>query len=125
MVISNSGRTQELINVISTISSHLDLGYLPLIAVTNHMDPAECELFDHYPLHSCILLPAPVPESEADSFGLPVPTTSTTVALAILDALALVLAEKLHSEPDEVFKRYHPGGTIGAQLRDGRLLKSR
>ena len=114
MFISHSGRTHELVEVVSTISTHLNMGYLPMIAVTGQMKPSECALFDHYPLQSCILLPAPIPISEKESFGLPAPTTSTTVAFATLDALALILADVHHPEPAGVFHRYHPGGSIGA-----------
>ena len=121
MLISYSGRTRELVEIISTIAIHLNMGYLPLIAVTGQVDATQCALFDNYPPQSCILLPAPIVLSEKETFGIPAPTTSTTVAFATLDALALVLAEKHHPEPAEIFHRYHPGGTIGlhASLKPG------
>ena len=115
MFVSYSGRTRELIDIISAISRNLHMAYLPLIAVTGHLDPADCPLFDHYPPQSCILLPAPIPISEEESFGIPAPTTSTTVALTTLDSLALVLAKKQHPDPAKVFRRCHPGGSIGAR----------
>ena len=122
MFISYSSRTRELVEVVSTISKHLNMDHLPLIAVTGQTKPSDCALFDHYPSKSCILLPAPIPISETETFGVPAPTTSTTVAFATLDALALVLADRYHPEPAKVFHRYHPGGAIGAhhaQLKPG------
>ena len=50
-------------------------------------------------------------------FGVSAPTTSTTVALAVCDALALAVAGNLHDRPDEVFRKFHPGGAIGATSR--------
>ena len=39
------------------------------------------------------------------------------MALAVCDALALAVARDLHDRPDEVFKKFHPGGAIGATKR--------
>lgn len=66
-----------------------------------------------------ILLPAPVHEDEEFSFGVAAPTSSTTVALSLGDALAIAVARRIHNSPGrgpgEVFKSFHPGGSIGAR----------
>ncbi|KAI4179692.1 MAG: hypothetical protein L6R41_007688 [Letrouitia leprolyta] len=51
-----------------------------------------------------------------EAFGTPAPTSSTTTALALTDALALALAQRLHASPMAVFHKYHPGGAIGASI---------
>src|SRR3546814_5597130 len=43
------------------------------------------------------------------------PTTSTTLSLAIGDALAVGLTHMLGTAPED-FRRYHPGGKLGATL---------
>ena len=43
------------------------------------------------------------------------PTTSTTLSLAIGDALAVGLTHMLGTAPED-FRRYHPGGKLGARL---------
>lgn len=74
-----------------------------------------CPLFVDRPSDACvnIILPAPIPVTEAAAFGVAAPTTSTTVAMALGDALALAVAGDLHAKPNDVFRRNHPGGTIG------------
>lgn len=68
-----------------------------------------------------MLLPAPIHELEEVSFGVCAPTTSTTVTIAIGDMLALTVAESLCEREEkcvkEVFKRNHPGGSIGVKAR--------
>ena len=112
LIITFSGRTPELLNL---------LPYLPvqsaLIAVTSHMSPSTCPLFESRPPHLSILLPAPIPLSEVESFGVAAPTTSTTVSLALIDALAMAVARRLHLDPSVIFQAYHPGGTIGLSHR--------
>lgn len=68
-----------------------------------------------------MLLPAPIHELEEVSFGVCAPTTSTTVTIAIGDMLALTVAESIYEREEqgvkEVFKRNHPGGSIGVKAR--------
>ena len=113
LVITFSGRTPELLNI---------LPYLPrqlaLIAVTAHSSPSTCPLFESRPRHLSILLPSPIPISEVESFGVAAPTSSTTVALALTDALAMAVARRLHLDPAAVFQGYHPGGVIGLSHRE-------
>ena len=112
LIITFSGRTPELLNL---------LPYLPsqtaLIALTSHSIPSTCPLLESRPPHLSILLPAPIPMSEVESFGVPAPTTSTTVSLALTDALAMAVARSLHLDPAAIFRTYHPGGVIGLSHR--------
>lgn len=109
LLITFSGRTPELLQLLPHLPSSS-----PVIAVTSHTHPSTCPLFFSRPPQLSILLPAPIPSSEVNSFGLPAPTTSTTTALALVDALALAIARRLHPDPGAVFHAYHPGGAIGA-----------
>jgi len=95
------------------------------MAITAHPDAYTCPLLTNRHHHgtakhlgNSILLPAPIHESEETTFGVSAPTTSTTVALAIGDMLALTVANHLHQDKaGAVFKKNHPGGTIGADTR--------
>lgn len=110
MVISFSGRTQELKLVLPHIPPTV-----PVIAITSHLHPS---ILSYNTSDIAIGLPAPVHEDEGSSFGVNAPTSSTTVALCLGDALALSTARRLHTSPTrgpaEVFKSFHPGGAIGA-----------
>ncbi|KAI0017466.1 SIS domain-containing protein [Xylariomycetidae sp. FL0641] len=108
--ITFSGKTQELL----TLLPHVD-AVLPVIVLTSHAEPADCEIIRRRP--RAILLPAPIHEAEKVSFGVSAPTTSTTVALALGDALAVVASQELHASVSSVFARNHPGGAIGAAFR--------
>ncbi|KAH0537109.1 hypothetical protein FGG08_006070 [Glutinoglossum americanum] len=110
LLITYSGRTPELLAL---------LPHLPqtsqVIVLTAHTTLATSPLTRARA--NTILLPAPIHEPEETSFGVCAPTTSTTVALALGDALAIAIAQKIHVEegrgPKEVFKSHHPGGAIG------------
>lgn len=110
-MISYSGTTTELL----TLLPHLPQTN-PLIAMTSHTYPSSCPLLANRA--NGLLLPAPIHESEKTSFSISAPTTSTTVALALGDALALAVAQKLHTASgkisSDVFHSNHPGGAIGA-----------
>lgn len=112
LIITFSGRTPELLNLLPYLPLHL-----ALIAVTSHSSPAKCPLFESRAPHLSILLPAPIPISEVESFGVAAPTTSTTVSLALTDALAMAVAQRLHLDPSVIFQGYHPGGVIGLNHR--------
>ena len=104
LAISNSGETRELMPVINSVR-HIGA---PIIAFTGGLSSTLA-------LASDIVIDVSV-EKEACPFGL-VPTSSSTAALAIGDALAIVLlAEKQFKEKD--FYKIHPGGSLGARLRE-------
>ncbi|KAI0528164.1 SIS domain-containing protein [Xylaria bambusicola] len=110
LFITFSGKTSELL----TLLPHVDAS-LPVIVLTAHSQPTDCELIRHRP--GAILLPATIHESETVSFGISAPTTSTTVALAVGDALGIVVSQELHASVSSVFARNHPGGAIGAAFK--------
>ncbi|QIE46036.1 KpsF/GutQ family sugar-phosphate isomerase [Pseudohalocynthiibacter aestuariivivens] len=102
ILISNSGETRELADIIA----HTRRFSIPLIAVTKNAGSTLAAQADHL-----LLLPdAP----EACGIGM-APTTSTTCTMALGDALAVALM-KLRGFERENFLAFHPGGTLGAQL---------
>ena len=102
ILISNSGETRELADIIA----HCARFSIPLIAITKKPDSALARQADHI-----LTLPdAP----EACGIGM-APTTSTTCTMAMGDALAVAMM-KLRGFERENFLAFHPGGTLGAQL---------
>ena len=102
LVLSNSGETPEL----SDIIAHTRRFSIPLIGVASR---AESSLIRQSDVP--IILPA---AEEACGTGI-VPTTSTTMSLALGDALAIALMEHRHFTPEH-FRTFHPGGKLGAKL---------
>jgi arabinose-5-phosphate isomerase len=102
LLVSNSGETEELVQLLETIKR---LG-LPLISMIGSKDSTITRDSD-------LVLDIGV-DQEACSFGL-APTASTTAALALGDALAIALSEKKGFRPEE-FARLHPGGKLGKKL---------
>ncbi|OYU38122.1 MAG: KpsF/GutQ family sugar-phosphate isomerase [Pseudorhodobacter sp. PARRP1] len=102
LVLSNSGETVELADIIA----HTRRFGIPLIGVASKADSTLVRQSD-----VAILLPdAP----EACETGI-VPTTSTTMMLALGDALAVALMEHRAFTPEH-FRMFHPGGKLGAKL---------
>ncbi|WP_331255885.1 KpsF/GutQ family sugar-phosphate isomerase [Candidatus Bealeia paramacronuclearis] len=102
MILSSSGETQELLDIIGFAKRF----GIPLIGITGS---AESTLGKA----SNVVLTLP-PYQEACPHQL-APTTSTTLMLALGDALAVaLLQEKGFSALD--FKNLHPGGKLGARL---------
>ena len=102
LVLSNSGETSELADIIA----HTRRFAIPLIGVASRAESTLLRQSD-----VAILLPdAP----EACETGI-VPTTSTTMTLALGDALAIALMEHRAFTPDH-FRLFHPGGKLGAKL---------
>ncbi|MBU9697975.1 KpsF/GutQ family sugar-phosphate isomerase [Rhodobacteraceae bacterium HSP-20] len=102
LVLSNSGETPELADIIA----HTRRFDIPLIGVASR---AESTLLRQSDV-ALVLPPAP----EACEQGI-VPTTSTTMTLALGDALAVALMEHRAFTPDQ-FRIFHPGGKLGARL---------
>lgn len=103
LAISWSGETVELKNII-TFSRRFAV---PLIAMTSRQDSALGKAAN-------IVLELPRIK-EACPHGL-APTTSTTIQLALGDALAVALLEAKGFTAHD-FKVFHPGGSLGAQLK--------
>lgn len=106
LLLSKSGNTPELLNLIPFLKNH----GCALIALTGNVESVIAKQSD-------VVLDASI-EKEACPINL-LPTASTTVALALGDALVAVLAEK-RGFTRETFAGFHPGGTIGKRL-NGRV----
>jgi arabinose-5-phosphate isomerase len=102
LVLSNSGETPELTDIIA----HTRRFSIPLIGVAGRDGSTLLRQAE-----VAILLP---PAPEACDRGL-VPTTSTTMTMALGDALAIALMEHRDFTPEH-FRLFHPGGRLGAQL---------
>jgi arabinose-5-phosphate isomerase len=100
--LSNSGETNEL-NIL--LPSLKRLG-VPLIALTGRTESTLAR-------HSDVVIDVGVPR-EACPLGL-APTASTTAALAMGDALAVALLNQRGLTASD-FRRFHPGGNLGARL---------
>ncbi|MEL6476350.1 MAG: KpsF/GutQ family sugar-phosphate isomerase [Pseudomonadota bacterium] len=102
MVLSNSGETRELADIVSYTRRF----EIPLIGVAGR--PGSSLL-----TNADIALTLP-PAEEACSVGM-APTTSTTMTLALGDALAVALMERRRFTRAD-FGVFHPGGRLGAAL---------
>ncbi len=101
ILISNSGETSELKNIIQFAKRNKIL----LIGMVSRKDSVLYKASD-------IKLTIP----KVIEAGIIVPTASTTVQLALGDALAIAtMRQKKFSKID--FKKLHPAGSLGAQLR--------
>jgi arabinose-5-phosphate isomerase len=102
LVLSNSGETSELADIIAYSRRFK----IPLVAITGGSQSTVAAAAD-----IVLLLPT---AAEACPMGL-APTTSTTMMMALGDALALALLErKGFSSAD--FQLFHPGGRLGRRL---------
>jgi arabinose-5-phosphate isomerase len=102
LAISNSGETEEIVKLISTLKK---IG-VPIIAMTSNKKSPLAENAD-------VVLNLGITQ-EACPLNL-APSTSTTVSLAMGDALALCLIE-LKGFREEDFALLHPGGSLGRKL---------
>ena len=102
LALSWSGETPELADIVS-YTRRFDV---KLIALTARAESALGRVAD-------LILQMPVSE-EACPNGL-APTTSTTMQLVAGDALAVLLLERRGFTASD-FKRFHPGGKLGAKL---------
>ena len=101
VLISNSGQTEELKNIIH----YANRNKIILIGIVSKKDSILYKASDIK-----LLIP---PTKEA---GVIVPTSSTTMQLALGDAIAIsVMKYKKFDKLD--FKKLHPSGSLGAQLK--------
>jgi len=102
ILISNSGNTSELNNIIKYSKSYK----IPLIGIVSNKNSN---------LYKSSNIKLFIPEVKESGYGI-VPTSSTTVQLAIGDALAIALMDrKKFGKLD--FKRFHPAGNLGNKLK--------
>ncbi len=102
LILSNSGETTELSDLLAYAHAHDH----PVVAITG---AAASTL-----ARAAAVAIAYGPVTEVCPNGL-APTTSTTLSLAIGDALAVGVTHLLGTLPED-FRRYHPGGKLGAAL---------
>lgn len=102
IALSNSGETEELVNLIPFFKRFK----VHLVAMTGNPESTLAKASD-------VHLDVGVRE-EACPLGI-VPTASTTAALAMGDALAVALLSK-NGFREEDFARCHPGGSLGKKL---------
>jgi arabinose-5-phosphate isomerase len=102
ILLSNSGETEELIQMIP----HLKYRRVPMIAIIGNLQSTIAAKAD-------AILDATV-DREACPLNL-APTTSTTVAIAIGDALAMTLMQMRGITPED-FAFNHPAGRLGKRL---------
>lgn len=103
IALSNSGETEELLNVVPAAKSF----GMQVICVTATRQ-------NSLAVRSDVVLEIGRMR-EACRWGL-APSTSTTAMLAIGDALALVVSEAKGFMPHH-FAKYHPGGSLGQKLK--------
>jgi len=113
LIISNSGETEELLNLLPSLRR---IG-VSLIVLTGNKKSTLARNAD-------LCLPVTVSE-EACNIGL-APTTSTTSVMALGDALAIALSTIKGFTPED-YAVYHPGGSLGRKLLTtvGDVLKIR
>lgn len=103
ILLSNSGENNELIDLISYCKRF----HIPLVGLTSNPESTLAK-------HSTIPLVMPkMPEASLDVLA---PTTSTTMMMAMGDAIAIALLERMNLTQDQ-FRVFHPGGKLGAKLK--------
>ena len=113
ILISNSGNTNELLNVIDYSRKNK----IPLIGIMSNKNS------NLYKYSNIKLL---IPEVIESGYGI-VPTSSTTIQLSIGDALAIALMNKKKFGKLD-FKKFHPSGTLSSKLKtasDVMLVRNR
>jgi arabinose-5-phosphate isomerase len=105
LLVSNSGRTREILELIELAKRLYDS--LPMIAITSNEESELAQLAD-----VCLLTGNP---DEVCPLGLS-PTTSTTVMTVIGDTLIVLQMEKIGFTNEDYAKRHH-GGYLGSKSR--------
>ena len=104
MLISNSGESIELRNIIQFANRNKNITLIGIVSKKNSL------------LYKASDIKILIPEvKEAGPAGI-VPTSSTVVQLAIGDAIAIAtMKQKKFGQKD--FKRFHPSGSLGYKLK--------
>ena len=106
LLISNSGKTREILELVQ-LSRHLYPG-LPLIVITGNPEGELAGIAD-----VCIHTGSP---DEVCPLGL-TPTTSTTAMTVIGDILVVLMMERIGFTRDQYARRHH-GGYLGTKSRN-------
>ncbi len=113
ILISNSGNTSELKNIIKFVQSY-KIFLIGIVSNKNSM------------LYKASNIKLYLPEVEESGHGI-VPTSSTTTQLSFGDALAIALMKKKKFSKLD-FKKFHPLGSLGNKLKtasDIMLIKNK
>ena len=102
ILISNSGKSEELIPIIKFANRNK----IKLIGIVSKKNSI---------LYKASDIKLLLPEVKESGLGI-VPTSSTSIQLAIGDALAIASLNKKHFNKYD-FSRIHPGGNLGKQLK--------
>ncbi|MFZ1290985.1 MAG: KpsF/GutQ family sugar-phosphate isomerase [Melioribacteraceae bacterium] len=102
IIISKSGATEELLNLV-LMFKRLEVKIIGILGKTNSLISKECD----------IIIDGSVKE-EACPYDL-APTSSTTTALVIGDAISIAVLE-LRGFTQEDFAMLHPAGSLGKRL---------
>ena len=102
ILISNSGNTQELKNIIQ----YANRNKITLIGITAKKNST---------LYRASDIKLAIPEVEESGYGI-VPTSSTTVQLCLGDALAIASMQSKNFNKFD-FKKFHPAGNLGSKLK--------
>ena len=105
LLISNSGRTREILELVELAG--VLIPHIRFIVITSNPESPLAKMAD-----ICLLTGNP---AEVCSLGL-TPTTSTTVMTVIGDMLVVSTMKAINFTPDEYSKRHH-GGYLGAISR--------
>ena len=104
ILISNSGESIELKNIIQFASRNKSITLIGIVSKKNSL------------LYKASDIKILIPEVKEAGPGSIVPTSSTIVQLAIGDALAIAtMKQKKFGQKD--FKKFHPSGSLGSKLK--------
>lgn len=101
LLISNSGETREIFDIIN----YCKKSSVPIAAITSGKTSSLAKAADFL-----LLIPA-----VEESSNVKAPTSSALITLAVGSALAIALHEKRDFKISD-FKNFHPGGTLGSIL---------
>ncbi len=102
ILISNSGNSSELKNIIQFVNRYK----IKLIGISSKKNSL---------LYKCADVKLLIPEVKEAGYGI-VPTSSTAAQLALGDAIAIsTMQKKKFSKLD--FKKFHPSGSLGNKLK--------
>jgi len=104
ILISNSGESIELKNIIQFANRNKNITLIGIVSKKNSL------------LHRASDIKILIPEVKEAGPGSIVPTSSTIVQLAVGDAIAIAtMKQKKFGQKD--FKRFHPSGSLGSKLK--------
>ena len=104
VLISNSGETNELKNIIQFANRNKNITLIGIVSKKNSL------------LYRASDIKILTPEVKEAGPGGIVPTSSTIVQLAIGDAIAIAtMKQKKFGQKD--FKKFHPSGSLGSKLK--------